>query len=286
MSNVDSPIDVIYIIGSGRSGSTVLGSVLGAYPDIVNTGEIYNFKHFFDSAAERNRKCSCGEELQECGFWKRVKDYIYEKTGKDLVEPKDTDPGNFGRNNYVLFSAIQAVSGRRIILDSSKRHYRLNLLLKSPHFRVTILHLVRDARAYAYSSMLTEMKKGASSRVFFRKLWEWQHKNIAMKFLYGRNPRYYFCRYEDFVCDPKAVIGKFLSTVGLLNRADLSAVAIYRSEEHQFSGNNGVFNQDELHVRKDTRYLEKVSGAQWMVGTILVVFALILFGYPLARKLD
>ena len=278
------PIDVIYIIGSGRSGSTLLGTVLGSYPEVVNTGEIYNFKHFFDTAAEYDRKCSCGQKLLECDYWKNVRSNLQKLTGRDLVEPKDTDLSSFENNNAALFSSIQAVADKKIILDSSKRHYRLSLLLRSPLFKVTIVHLVRDARAYAFSSMLTEMRKGASAWVFYRKLWHWQYKNLTMKFLYSRLPRYYFCRYEDFVRDPRAIAGEIIALAGI-NRVDDSGIPVNKSEEHQFSGNTRVFTQGEINIRKDTRYIELLSKFHWMAGTVLAVFALILFRYPMTRKI-
>ena len=56
---------VIYIAGSGRSGSTILERVLGAMPGFVNVGELIDL-------ARRSRddeRCGCGLAFNSCPFW-------------------------------------------------------------------------------------------------------------------------------------------------------------------------------------------------------------------------
>jgi hypothetical protein len=59
---------VVYVAGSGRSGSTVLGQVLGAVPSWIFCGEL---RQGFSILAE-NRICGCGTPAQECSFWRSV----------------------------------------------------------------------------------------------------------------------------------------------------------------------------------------------------------------------
>jgi hypothetical protein len=61
-------IKVIYILGSARSGSTLLERLLGTSPLIHNLGEVSHIKQF----VEEDRNCSCGERISLCKYWQEV----------------------------------------------------------------------------------------------------------------------------------------------------------------------------------------------------------------------
>ena len=60
---------VIYIAGSGRSGSTLLERVLGGMPGAVNVGELIDL---FRRTAPRGERCGCGLAFADCPFWTGV----------------------------------------------------------------------------------------------------------------------------------------------------------------------------------------------------------------------
>lgn len=277
------PIRVIYLIGSGRSGSTLLANRLGSHHDIINAGEVYNFRNLFESAEEFSRFCSCGKPLLECEYWASVRAELYVKSGRDLVDLKNCDPRIFGINNYNLLAAIRATSGRSVILDSSKRHYRLRLLLGSPLFEVSVVHLVRDGRAQAYSSLVTAIEQGQSAIAYYKKLHDWQKKNLAVDLIYRRTPRFVRIRYEDFVSDPLRILEQICNITHLDFEISLNE-APKESFEHEFSGNRRVIGKPREAIRLDTRYLEELTGLQWVTGSAVASAALIRFGYSLARR--
>ena len=49
---------VVYVAGSGRSGSTLLERTLGEMPGFVNVGELIDL---FRRVAPRNERCGCGQ---------------------------------------------------------------------------------------------------------------------------------------------------------------------------------------------------------------------------------
>ena len=56
---------IVYVGGYGRSGSTILGLLLGQHEACVHFGEF----GVIWSALKRNRSCTCGSKLYNCEFW-------------------------------------------------------------------------------------------------------------------------------------------------------------------------------------------------------------------------
>ncbi len=62
---------LIYIAGSGHSGSTLLDMLLGRHSQISSLGEAH-FLSMNAGKSTRPRLCSCGKAINECPFWTRV----------------------------------------------------------------------------------------------------------------------------------------------------------------------------------------------------------------------
>ena len=106
MTHAEEPVKVLYILGAGRSGSTILDIVLGNHPDLQSTGELTNLVRTgwiggdSLSGIERGRLrlpiCTCGKRLdlpeiedaaEACPFWSSVRREWLERTGSwDDVE--------------------------------------------------------------------------------------------------------------------------------------------------------------------------------------------------------
>lgn len=281
--SASSPIPVIYVIGSGRSGSTLLGQLLGGHSEVFYAGEVYNYRNsHLHARAGRERWCSCGKSVEGCDFWTRIRGRLAEEFDDPLVDLKDRDPETFERHNAALFRALLAETGRRVIVDASKRHYRLDLMLGSNAFDVTIVHLVRDARAYGQSILKTRHKAGRPASAYYTKMWNWQRKNLAMKALYGRKPRYELVRYEELASDPEGVVARLLAHVGL--RVEEGQLDRARHEFHDFSGNLRARLKNVRPVQLQTSYLDNLDGQRWALGTAMVAPGLAAFGYPFGRE--
>jgi hypothetical protein len=73
-------IDALYILSSGRSGSTLLNLMLGAHRDAVALSEI---KQLPRDIADRNL-CSCGREVSQCEHWRAFAEEVRARMGIDL----------------------------------------------------------------------------------------------------------------------------------------------------------------------------------------------------------
>ena len=59
---------LVYILAASHSGSTLLGMLLAAQPDVCTVGEL---KLTALGDVERY-VCSCGQRIRECTFWQEI----------------------------------------------------------------------------------------------------------------------------------------------------------------------------------------------------------------------
>lgn len=178
---------VIFIISSGRSGSTLLCKFLGMHSQCFPLSEPQRY----DMATETNGFCSCGETLLDCPFWESVRQELEKKgypDGKMDTSriPFYTANGIWNKANayfrlycfskgadgtlneeYLeqlnneanLLRAISKLSEKPVLIDASKsliRAIAISRLLKDefdPHY----IHLYRYPVAVVYSSMKKNM---------------------------------------------------------------------------------------------------------------------------------
>jgi hypothetical protein len=173
MPRPHNPIRVLYVVGAARSGSTVLNTLLGSHPDIVAAGElgpgISKSEHLF------RQVCSCGAGATECDFWSRVHAEWVNLGGPDSLEdyatlqrrfelgrfrPRESSRGNgrqsaahfeYSRLARHLLAAICGVSGKKIIVDTTKTPWRAMMLAGLPGVELRVLHLVRHPAGVAWS---------------------------------------------------------------------------------------------------------------------------------------
>ena len=63
------PVSVLYIAGPGRSGSTLLDTMLGQIDGFVSVGELRNL---WARGLGDGWPCGCGAAVRDCPFWSSV----------------------------------------------------------------------------------------------------------------------------------------------------------------------------------------------------------------------
>jgi hypothetical protein len=249
--------------------------ILGCHPEIEALGQFFEAPTYF----ERNQKCSCGQPARSCALWgsafpateywnsegKSVRPvsrevwyegWLHRRFGKvRYVEPKDLD--GFLNWNVDLFKSIGRISGRRILVDSSKIGHRLKWLARSGadgRLDIRPIHLVRNGLAVLNG----HTKRGYSS---LRGTLSWYARNrSAMKVIQehyrGKAMR---LRYEDLCRQPESVIRSVCEFIGV---EYTPAMMDFRSRtQHQVGGNPVRFGTDK-EIRLDERWRQKVGGFQ------------------------
>ena len=142
-------ISLIYILSSGHSGSTLTDLILGSHTHIESVGELFQLPKYFsnDPTSATEQICTCGLAVQHCSYWSHIINSIEPQKIKGI----NTFNKSFCEYNYEVMHALLELSGKPILLDSSKLPARLENLLKSNLFNIQIIHLIRDGRAVGFS---------------------------------------------------------------------------------------------------------------------------------------
>jgi hypothetical protein len=183
----NSSVNVIYILGAGRSGSTLLNRILDDHPGIMGAGELMHFSDPF----MMDSRCSCGLQIPACPFWSEVYHRWKEQIGPDgvndyqrlqqhfeqytnpyhkprfierigrffmgmprLLKERHNPSADFRRyteQTQTLFEHVRSASGVKFIVDSSKIPFRAFAFSLMPRINLYVIHLVRDGRGVAWS---------------------------------------------------------------------------------------------------------------------------------------
>ncbi len=243
-------IKVIYILGAGRSGSTMLNTVLGNHTQIESVGELTNLPR---SGWINGEYCACGERGNVCLFWSNVRQEWVQRSGIDNVEAylalqntferfrhwsrlvkerqkKSLKFQSYAKYTKALFEAIRTVSGKSIVVDSSKNPMRAFALSLIPGIDLHLIHLVRDVRGVVWSlnkAYSKDEKQGVQKDIKSKPIWRsatfWTVTNLQSEWVrHQLNTRksIQVC-YEHFIANPCETLDK----IGNLIECDFGAVA-------------------------------------------------------------
>ncbi len=239
---VRNAVRVVYIAGYGRSGSTVLDALLGAHPAACNLGELGRVARAAWLGAEF---CSCGVPAADCPFWSDVR-ARFERAGGDperlarLGErlesgrlpllralagrrPRGGAAAAWAAEQRRLLEAVRAASGKAVLVDATKSPARGLLLASLAGVEVFGVHLVRDARAVAWSlaraferDARAGLERALRPRSGARTALAWSVVNRAAERALAALPpeRRARLRYEDYVLDPAAALAPLAGFLG------------------------------------------------------------------------
>jgi hypothetical protein len=309
-------VKVLYIAGNGRSGSTLLGVVLGQIPGFFNVGEVrrvwdeYNSEQ--DARSGTERICSCGVPFRSCPEWTAVFRQAFGSMDavdrralsasswkfsmhKRLVAPTmgqtafpwereelDTFLGALDR----LYAAIPQATGSRLIVDASKWPMYGAMVSMLPSVEMYVLHLVRDPRAVAFSWTRSKVRPGEMyipRQNVLKTTGYWVAVNPAVEQYWnaGANPRYMRMTYESFVQSPRASLERILEFVGAsgLTLPLRGERTVMTDATHSVAGNESRAARGELALRLDDEWRRKLPRHHRAVVEALTWPMLVKYGY-------
>jgi hypothetical protein len=305
---------VLFIGGLGRSGSTLLERILCELPGVCGMGEIV---HLWQRGLVDDELCGCGVPFSSCPFWRDVGDAAFggwpafdvaefqalkESVDRTRFVPVLAGPAltaglrrrvaDYGGVYRRLYDAVRAVSGRDVLVDSSK-HVSLACCLRwSEEIDLRILHVVRDARAVAYSWSKTvgrpEAVEGSAEGAYMAR-WSgrktalhWNAQNLGFDVLARRGVPTLRVRYEDFMRSPAATLREIAGFAGLDEAVSMpfdGDMAVRLTSNHQVAGNPMRFRSGRVELRADEAWKAELGAGQRRVVTGLTLPLLTRYGY-------
>ncbi len=307
-------LQVLFIAGAGRSGSTILHNILGQVEGYCAVGEI---RYIWERGLIKNRLCGCGVPLHECRFWQAVMEEAFGGIGAVEAEalfkatesfrtshlPLTLLPGwassriaalaDHRRTLERLYRAIQRVSGCEVIVDLSKNPAYAYLLSSLPALDLSVVHCLRDPRASAYSWLKPDMRfqpgdddpDPIQPRPPLRSSLHWLSWNVAADlFVKPRVSRYMTLTYESFTAEPQATVARIVAMAGgepaALPFAD-ERTAMLERPSHSVFGNPARFRRGSVPIKLDDAWRQQLDPWAKTRVTAYTAPALLPYGYPL-----
>lgn len=294
---------VLFIAGSGRSGSTIFHNLLGQLPGVTAVGEV---RYIWERGFGKDQLCGCGRRFGACPLWSAVAEDLFGGMEKvphrrlakltERFRIKDLPlaplpllgPASLARVGELvdvlsqLYRSIAGISRSDVIVDSSKNPSFGYLLRQMEEVDLKVLHFVRDGRAVAHSwSQRRESQPGEALRrqSIPASSLQWNARNATAElFLRGAYRR---LRYEDFVARPRQELAAVAEWIGR-DDADLPIAgdrARLSEPNHSVFGNEVRFATGDVTLSHDVRWKTDMAPRDRRIASALTFPLRLRYGY-------
>lgn len=314
-TDVSTPL--VYIGGSGRSGSTLLERMLASMPGYWSVGELV---FIWQRSLIRNDRCGCGSRFRDCAFWTQVGEAAFGGWSQVDVEAAASLRATVDRHRNLdriaglrgggkltgplaeyaeltgrLYQAVREVTGASVIVDSSKSVSYALLVRNLPGVDLRLVHLVRRSHGVAYSWSRRVRKPDVGDGNAFMSVhpssWaigHWIADNLLYDAVARRVPRATRVRYEDVIADPRAELLQILAELELpatdRTLAFLDNASAELPVSHAIAGNPMRFQQGSVALRVDDEWRTSMSAPRRTLISAATWPLLRHYGYSLAPK--
>jgi LPS sulfotransferase NodH len=298
-------------MGSWRSGTTLLSSILGGLPGVHNGGELRALWKQMDGS---EWLCGCGEPMTECPFWGQVvaasgvsapeaaevsrryqESRLKIRGMRALARGTDNDPldEDYRAIMQGLLHGLREVTGKPVILDDSKSGPDAVFYQRFTDERIRAIHVVRDPRAVAYSMAkrkLNQLKGGASRPMgqmgARRSSSFWAQMNVAADWAARALPSTVRVQYEQICRDPVAQVAALSEFLGIAAPDPLvdAEGGFERRQEHTVAGNPDRWTTGRERIRVDDKWRRELPRASTAAVTGLTFPLMLRYGYPLRAR--
>lgn len=246
-------VKVVFLLGFPRSGSTLVGNILGQLDGWFFAGEL---RELWRRRLLERARCGCGRTVGACPLWESVVRGAYTE-GTDRrrhdqeVVALQRRALRWGGMRYALargrpragrhpcgdayletlaetYRATARATGARLVVDSSKWPADAAMAEFATGVQPWFVHLVRDPRGVVHSRQRARERRLGTHRhprpllAGLRPLWlaydaaGWATLNLAARHAPWRPPppRWIDLSYERLVADPEQTLGRLLEDLG------------------------------------------------------------------------
>lgn len=275
-------VPLVYILSSGRSGTTLLDLLIGSARRAWTVGEAQLLPW---ELCEQRSPCGCARPVPECPFWSELLtdlpldqgrypiEHFRETYGSGRVLRWRRLPGllrgevgasvepaveAYGRVNAAYLGTVRDAARSwsnepiRWLVDASMDPYRLLWLHASGRFDLRVVHLTKSPPAFVYSMVRARLPGAWGNTI--RMAGRWLVENALMARLCNAafsSERVRHLRYEDLASRPDEV-GRDLGGWLELEFPGWSGHTFRAYENHAISGNE--MRWEDTEVELDTRW--------------------------------
>ncbi len=242
-------IRIIYLLGLGHSGTTLLGRLLNAHSQAMSIGGTKNIPLFVSG----RKSCACGALFPaECSYWSAVDDSL-EKRGLSLsgLQFGYEDQENLKPEElHLFFESVLEASGAEVIVDTSRRRTYFAKLEQVPGLELIPVHIFKSPWAQ-YSS---NKRKGMG---LIRSLWNYNVRGRRIRTMKPKGHPIVHVHYEDLCRDPERHLARIMAAAGLAFE-DEQVTAFSESETHILGGNRARSDKSSV-IRLDENWRERLT---------------------------
>jgi hypothetical protein len=215
---------VIYVMGAGRSGSTILGVALGNCAGLFYAGEL-------EAWLRRSGVPNFGGEAR-ARFWNAVRQQVggEELFGDDAWRCLEYSAAPFRLRTWLtrrgirpryqkicaeLYRAITSVAEVNRVVDTSHYPLRARELQRLRDVDLHLIYLVRDPLSVVASFARKDVTNASKSVAATNAYLGLTHLLAVLVFLRHPSDKRLLLRYEDLVAQPEEVIARILDSVGV-----------------------------------------------------------------------
>jgi hypothetical protein len=314
-------VKVLSIVGSARSGTTILGNILGEVRGVANAGEL---RWLWQRGLTERMPCGCGLPPVECPRWSVVLDSARRKwlpaaddgavaaavdtmsrAQREILSRRNrlrAISAAAGRNTgweallctravmVDICTSLSEVSGASLVVDTSKLPHTAAILAGAADVDHYVLHVVRDPRAVAFSWQRRKALPVANgmttmatmSPVASARNWVKACSGIELLRRYVPRDRWMFTRYEDFVARPEATVDGVLAFLRVPGRGPfVSPDTVQLGVNHTLAGNPNRFRTGPVRIAEDDEWKSRMTRRDRLVITAAALPMLVRYGYPI-----
>jgi len=280
-------IKVIYLLGCARSGSTVLGIILGNIKGLFYPGELFAWNKY--KGVPHNQK----KETRE--FWEKVLKNsrelkpFFKYDFFDLMESyysfrnflKWGDQKlwkDYCDSNTALFRRLAQISRAHAIVDSSHYALRAFWLSKEPRIDLNLIYLVREPVSVMNAFLKQDIEQRSKNPVTGNIYYGMVNFLCTMVYLFFTKGKKIKVRYEDMINEPEVTISRITRELGIKQR-----IHGFNDMEvgHLFEANR-IKNEFKIDLERKNKDIKINPLWRFVIKLIQLPFYLI-FGYQIMK---
>lgn len=257
---------VIFILGTGHCGSTLVDLILGSHSHAFSLGEMrYAPRQLYGSINQHRELCGICDS--ECPFWSRPEiKTVLRSCFKNGANPTGLLFNEISPWVTNLYRHLFDWTGAGVLIDSSKSlHWVRKQHWPRYHWNDIdpfLLFLVRDGRAVVNSLLRKYPEKGTERITRY-----WKRCISRMQHFYDRYPtdRKLCVRYEEFALSPRRIIELICKRTAL--QFEEQMLRYWQHDHHAINANLGtkslIFKYREARNKAQARYWKEKNAGRW-----------------------